>query len=142
MLSLYIPDGYRKIEACTCGPNGWKIDFVPNHLWGVSIKEACCIHDWMYTEPRDAGLNHKNYADRVFLNNMIRLVNYHSRSKFLTALRRAKAYKYFLAVQAFGGPSFWLGKNRENNLLDIADENEDNTYIASDPSAAVHIFDK
>jgi hypothetical protein len=53
----------------------------------------------------------KDEADRVFLNNMIRIIDSRRSRRWLRALRLGRAKDYYLAVHWFGGPSFWSGKN-------------------------------
>lgn len=51
----------------------------------------------------------KEEADRVFLNNLLRLIE--AGSGWLKMLRRRRALDYYQAVVAFGGPAYWAGKN-------------------------------
>jgi hypothetical protein len=53
---------------------------------------------------------HKKTADRVFLDNMIRLVTAHPTKIWLMKLRFKWARLYYKAVKNYGGPSFWDGK--------------------------------
>jgi len=98
-----------------CGPGrvgGW---FIPDTIWGVSISKACKIHDWMYF----IGISKedKEEADRVFLNNILRLINaYNGWSSFLNGLRRYRAVTYYNAVRYFGGPAFWNDKNKDEDF--------------------------
>ena len=95
----------RKKVCNGCGPGSWKHDIVPDHLLWVNIGMACNIHDWMYEEGTE--IEAKEKADRVFLNNMLRLVMGNSRSKILKAIRCRFAWRYFTAVSRYGGPAFW-----------------------------------
>lgn len=115
MTSLWSPQTYKdaspkeRSRVCNgCGPQSWKRDIVPDTVWGLSIARACDIHDWQYEE--GATLEDKDKADRVFLNNMLRIVESESRFRFLRLLRRRRCYKYYLAVSRFGGPAFWGDK--------------------------------
>jgi hypothetical protein len=121
-MELYCPEGYKKLskidkeEICNgCGPKGWKFDFVPDKIWGLNIYYICCIHDFMYFE--GVCIEDKEEADRVFLNNMLRLIDFKTRYRWLRWLRKQRAYKYYLAVKHFGGPAFWEGKNQDNNII-------------------------
>lgn len=92
-----------------CGAANSKFDFVPDTIYGLFIGDCCNIHDWMYHEGRS--IEDKEEADRVMLNNMLRLIRRDTawyRPKFLM---RWRAKAYYLAVKHFGGPSFWAGKN-------------------------------
>jgi len=114
MNGLYAPESYllaseqEKSDVCNgCGAKGIGGWFVPDTIWGLSIKESCNIHDWMYYEGED--IEEKEEADRVFLNNMLRTIK--TGSKWLSGLRKSRAKKYYEAVVHFGGPAYWDGKN-------------------------------
>ena len=81
---------------------------VPDKMWGLSVHPACMIHDWMY----DCGvtIEDKNEADRVFLNNVLRIIDAANSWWWLRRLRRRRAATYYHAVRLFGGPAFWSGK--------------------------------
>jgi hypothetical protein len=81
-------------------------------MYGLSITEAANIHDYMYYVGMT--LEDKREADRVFLNNMIRIIEANSKFWVLEFLRKRRAKKYYLAVDWFGGPAFWSGKNDIN----------------------------
>jgi hypothetical protein len=97
-----------------CGTSGWKGALVPDTIYFLSIKAACNIHDWMYAIGKT--LADKKEADRVFLNNMLRIIDHANSFAFLEGLRRARAYEYYEAVKVFGGPAFWDKKNLPDNL--------------------------
>ena len=114
---LFAPTGYygltpkEKKEICNgAGPKG-KGWIIPDTMWGLSIKEAANIHDYMYHVGKT--IEDKESADRSFLNNMLRVIDnkkgfFHS---VLRHLRHARAKEYYNAVKYFGGPAFWSGKN-------------------------------
>ena len=111
-IKLYSPESYKKatkgeLELWTngCGSAQAKFDFVPDTIWFLSIKEACRIHDWMYHMGRTA--EDKEEADRVFLYNMLRIINARSKSKFLKRWRCRRAHIYYTMVVWRGGPAFW-----------------------------------
>lgn len=109
-----------------CGSAKAKFDFVPDNLLGLKIKPVCDIHDWMYWEGETN--EDKEKADRVMLNNMLRLILIEYRlacrkaetssiasllivkEKALMIARRRLAKRYYDAVWYFGGPAFWDGK--------------------------------
>ena len=112
---LYAPPGYDELSAeskgmvCNgCGPKGLGSWIIPDTLWGLSIEECCNIHDYMYKVGESD--NDKREADRVFLNNMLRVVD--SGHPLLKFMRKRRAWKYYEAVSHFGGPAFWSGKNK------------------------------
>lgn len=99
----------QKAKVCNgCGSAKAKFDFVPDTIYGLKIKGACDRHDWMYHV--GTKLEDKDEADRVFLNNMLRLIETRT-NRFMKLLRRRRALKYYEAVVVFGGPAYWKGKN-------------------------------
>lgn len=99
-------------HANGCGSALYKIDMVPDSIYGISIKPTCQIHDWDYEVGQT--IADKESADRRFLNNMLRLIDARQGwyDRIRRPLARRRALKYYEAVHAFGGPSFWKGKNR------------------------------
>lgn len=113
---LWMPSGYRDLPAsikesvCNgCGSGGYGF-LIPDNLLGCDISEACNIHDYMYEFARPV-IGDKEKADRVFSNNMIRLVLDKGGWGWVVRLRLRLAWKYYQAVVKFGGPAFWDGKN-------------------------------
>lgn len=122
---LFAPASYvtagtqtRALVVNGCGPGGWKVDLVPDSIWGLDVSAACNIHDWMYTAGRT--LADKDEADRVLLNNLLRLVAAAGGPAWLRWLRRRRARTYFDAVRIFGGPAFWTHKNPHDHLITAA----------------------
>lgn len=123
MTKLYAPEEFWTLPAgikariCNgCGRDGWKGKLIPDHLLFLSITAACDIHDFMYYIGKT--LDDKEAADRVFLNNMLRIIESDS-VWILKRSRRHLAVDYYGSVVDFGGPSFWADKN-ENSCLGIA----------------------
>ena len=120
---LWAPVEYKKLSSCDkdricngCGSKGLGGIIVPDTLWGLSIEEACDIHDFMYA--RGKTIEDKKEADRVFLNNMQRIIAAKKSYAILTWLRRRRAKTYYEAVKYFGGPAFWCGKNHPDNIME------------------------
>ena len=117
---LFAPPSYN--EACPevraiingCGTAGWKGKLVPDTIWGLSITPSCDRHDWMYA--CGSTLADKEEADRVFLNNILRQIEAQDSWWIIQRFRRNRAWEYFEAVDHFGGPAFWAGKNPAVNL--------------------------
>jgi len=130
-LKLYAPESYyttpkEEIDRVTggCGPGGFGDFLVPDTIYGLSIFEACRRHDWMYHVGEI--LADKEEADRVFLNNMTRIIKVKTAWRWFPAfrkilirlrLRRAKTYYFF--VDEFGGPAFWDGKNQIEEFREV-----------------------
>lgn len=134
---LYAPKKYweiRENDGCLykrltngCGSQptkeGWKRDlfgiFQPEKLFGLDIKIACDIHDISYVYPEYEGIEGKHSADRVFINNLLRLIDKHTQGWILKRLRLGKAYLYYKLVVNFGGPSFARGQEQRVELDQI-----------------------
>lgn len=115
MTFLIAPSDYRnlsKIERgkiCNgCGTKGLGGLLVPDTLYGLSITEPCNIHDFMYHVGKT--IHDKEHADRVFLDNMYRVISTGKNWRLLVWLRRQRAYKYYLAVREFGHDAFFNNK--------------------------------
>lgn len=122
---LYAPKAYwdmdpKMVDEITggCGPGGVGDRFVPDTVYLLSIFDACRIHDWMYRFGET--LADKDEADRIFLNNMVRIVEASRGPKWLKKLRLRRVQKYYLAVHLLGGSAFWKGKNDEKNLSTVS----------------------
>ena len=115
-VDLYVQYGYQKAtpqqkkKICNgAGPRnfGW---IVPDTVWGLRITQAANIHDWMYHHGKT--IQDKQRADRVFKNNMQRLIDAKKNQwRWVKDLRYSRAAKYYWAVDNFGGTSFWANKN-------------------------------
>lgn len=114
---LYAPKEFTEASShelekiCNgCGAANTKFDFVPNTMYGLCVCSVCYIHDFMYWKGKT--IDDKEEADRIMLNNFLRLIERENgwRRFFKPAMRR-RALKYYEAVNAFGGPAFWEGKN-------------------------------
>ena len=113
MVKLYEPASYKALsasekEACCngCGSKGLGGWLVPDSIWGLNITDVCNIHDYMYS--RGTTLQDKEYADRVFLNNLVRKID--DNNKWFRFLRRRRALKMYWVVKTFGEAAFWDNK--------------------------------
>jgi len=125
LVKLFAPESYYTDPrvpdiANGCGPGTGLGDWViPDHIWGLSIVEACKIHDWMYFIGKTE--SDKEESDRVFLNNMLRIIDeYCGWSRFLNWFRRYRAVTYYNAVRDLGGPWFWNDKNHDEEFKPVA----------------------
>ena len=117
-IALYAPPEYwacdpemRKKITGGCGPGGWGDWLVPDTMYGLDVKPACEIHDFYYGPLMPGTHECKEEADRVLLNNLIRIIEAKTKSEILKAMRRRRAKTYYQAVKTFGGPAFWKNKN-------------------------------
>jgi hypothetical protein len=121
---LYAPAAFvqatpevRALVVNGCGPGGWKVDLVPDRIWGLDIRIVCDIHDWMYATGET--IADKEAADRTMLNNMLRMIDAAGGPWWLVKLRRIRAREYYEAISHFGGPAFWAGKNPGTELYHV-----------------------
>jgi len=123
MPKLRAPQSYHdatpeeRAKVCNgCGVGGWKGLLVPDTIYGVTVTEACHIHDWMYhlgVFPVD-----KARADEVFHQNLLSIINDHFKAWYLRPIKflaKRRAYKYYLAVKLAGDSAFWANKVREDD---------------------------
>lgn len=120
-MKLYVPELYKaltpegKAAICNgCGQKGWGWA-VPDSIWGLCITEACNIHDFMYAVGVDE--EDREEADRVFRNNMLRIIESGTKWKWLKLFRGVRALIYFCMVRLFAAPAFWNNKNKPENEM-------------------------
>lgn len=117
-MELYAPNTYfnatkEELEkACNgCGAKGGIK--VPDTFYGLDIKEACSIHDWMYKEGKT--LADFLFANAMFLLNLVVIVLDGS-NLIMRILRLSRAAKYFIAVAVKGQDAFWGDKPRNKSM--------------------------
>lgn len=105
---LQVPTSYRNADqelinqyTGGCGPGKLGDALVPDRIVGESVFLACQVHDWMYNEGET--LKDKKIADRVFLVNMLEIID---DGELIDHIRINIAFTYFKAVRAGGGSSF------------------------------------
>jgi hypothetical protein len=117
---LYAPSGYASLdkydhyEICNgCGPDGFLSFLIPDTIYFLDISEACNIHDYMY----HVGVTEKDRirADRVLKNNLLRIIDYNTKWKWLKKLRYKRAEFMHKMVSLYGGHYFWKNKNKTIN---------------------------
>lgn len=121
-MKLYAPKEYwnssEEQREKNCNGCGSDLDFsgklVPDTIYGVDIRKACCIHDWMYRF--GVTVADKLFADVMFMANMSMII-VHNGGLLLT-IRMMRASKYAVAVILKGGDSFFYEKER-NDRWDI-----------------------
>ena len=123
-MKLYAPEQFwlltdeaREEISNGCGPKSYMGWIVPDTVWGLSVSPCCDIHDYMYHIGENE--DDRNVADRVFLNNMIRIVTHHTTNKVLLKLRLRRVRTYYYMVSKFGGPAFWNPKNLPTQVRDV-----------------------
>ena len=106
-VSFLLATEQQLIEVCNgCGAAG-SFFRPPETIYLTDVSSTCIVHDWCYSMGKT--IDDKEEADRIFLNNMIRIFNRADTWYKYLQVRRAK--KYYYAVKLFGGSAFWAGKN-------------------------------
>lgn len=136
-LVLWAPEEYWNLtkeekQHYLCGPGRGLLEkFVPD-VWyfgwplvkPLRITPSCSIHDFTYAWGPDT-IEWKQKSDRAFLNNLLRQVEhaaFECGSRFsiltspITRVRIRKAGLYYHAVDKFGGPAFWSGRNLDKEV--------------------------
>jgi hypothetical protein len=112
----------QKIKDCCNGVGsevGWwgKLTYhlIPNTVWGLDVTEFSDIHDYDYCYPesfatKQDALNYKHLADNRGLDNILAIIDRDTKWTWLKIMRRARAMKYYDALDIFGEDSFLDGK--------------------------------
>lgn len=82
---------------------------VPDTIYGLNVCKACSPHDMMYSYGKS--LKDKEIADRIFLENLYRIIEAGTKWGWLKNLRRKRALKYYNAVASMGEVSFLKATN-------------------------------
>lgn len=102
-----------------CGPGDFGNYLVPDSILGVSVTEACRIHDWYYRFYPGDTEEDRFMADRVLLNNMLRIIVCASKSKWLLRARYYIAHLYFTSVRKYGAPAFFEERNDNTQYKEV-----------------------
>jgi hypothetical protein len=125
-IKLYAPLSYynateeEKAEVCNgCGAkNGFKF---PDCMWGLDIKIACDIHDWMFEFGVTQG--DFDFANSMFDYNLRQIIK--AKSNFvMRPLRLARSDKYVFGVEKFSESAFWDGCKEFNQDMSITYKGE------------------
>jgi len=100
-MKLYIPKNYTPEDNCECGPTWLPGGAVRDDILGVSIKKACCIHDWMYSWKMG-----RKHSDTMFLHNIYVLIEEAGGPWWLKFLRKRIGQAYYLSVSIGGSRSY------------------------------------
>lgn len=99
-----------------CGPGGIGDFLVPDTIYGLRVSAACRIHDWGYRFSKGNSEEDRERHDRIFKNNLIRIVRANTKSKLMLLLRMRRVKTYYYSVRFFGGPAYWSERNSESEL--------------------------
>ena len=120
-MKLYAPNEYwaasKEERETHCNGCGSELDLsgklVPNTMYGLNVRQACCIHDWMYYFGKTYA--DKLFADAIFLLNLTVMIL--DKSGWWSKLPRLlRATKYFVAVARYGDKSFFDDKEGNTDM--------------------------
>ena len=103
-------------ESFGCGPGGIGDFLVPDTVYGLSVNPCCRIHDWYYRFYPGNTEADREMADRVFKNNMIRLVTAKTKIKWLRWLRLRRVSTMYTMVRFAGAPAFFGERNTSSEV--------------------------
>ena len=105
---LSIPQGYTDRDCDGCGTS-WNEPLVPDTIYGLDVKPACCPHDFEFMR----GGTYKDFeaANDRFLFNLLALIDSVQAWWYPKKLARIRARTYYKFVDNFGWDVF-----EKNNL--------------------------
>ena len=95
----------EEFETYGCGPGGIGDLLIPDTMWGLSVRDACRIHDWGYRHCEEASEEDRARHDWMLRENAMTLVN--EGAKWLRSLRRKRVETYYSMVRKFGSSAYW-----------------------------------
>lgn len=142
----YRDDHPGEWQSYGCGPGGLGDFLVPDTMWGLSVREACRIHDGYYRHWPESIEAARERADLILRNNCIRIIDAAfaagveaisrrkyklewcrqralKRQRWLYEQRLERAQLYYVMVRRFGGPAYfddWRNSERELKAVAIA----------------------
>jgi len=90
-----------------CGPGGLGDWFVPDTMWGLSVRDACRQHDHDYRFGVGYSEEHRKECDERLRKNCLIIVDALSESKTMKWLRHIRVQTYYYMVHNFGGKAYW-----------------------------------
>jgi len=106
-------EGYIPKKSCNGCGSGWNAKLVPDTIYGMSIKDVCCIHDDRF-ECLEKSIEHLKMSNREFLNNLVRKIDNDTKwwrnNSFVKSLMKRRAKTYHDSVVTFGSSAYWDGK--------------------------------
>ena len=102
-----------------CGPGGIGDFLVPDTVYGLSIRDACRVHDWGYRHCKNASEDDRARHDRILKNNSQRIVDFHTKNWLLKKLRYRRVLTYYYMVKNFGSTAYWSERNKSSEIQEV-----------------------
>ncbi len=96
-----------------CGPGKIGDWLVPDTVYGLSIRDACRIHDWDTRHGSGVSKEHRKLCDVRFKDNMFIIVKAGTDNWFLLRVRLTRCRFYFWMVRSCGKNAYWGERNSE-----------------------------
>lgn len=116
---LFSEEHREDFASFGCGPGGVGDRLVPDTMYGLDVSIACRIHDWYYRFYEENTEEARASADRVFKNNLLRIVRAKTKWKPLLWLRERRCHTYYVMVRKFGAPAFFEERNSDAELREV-----------------------
>lgn len=100
------PDYTPKAECDGCG-SGWNEPLVPDNIYGLDIKPACCPHDFRYE--LGGTQEDKDIGDLELLENILEIINTYTVAKQVGWLNKTKCALY----------PHWMARHRAMTYYDV-----------------------
>jgi len=97
----------EEFKAYGCGPGGIGDMLVPDTMWGLSVRDACRIHDWGYRHCEEASEDDRKRHDELLRLNSIIIIETGTKYNWLKTLRLRRAKTYYGMVRKFGKSAYW-----------------------------------
>lgn len=111
-VKLIDPPGYYNYDrdirdTWGCGPGGIGDWFVPDTVYGLSVKRACKRHDYRYRFREDKNEDTRASDDLEFFWNMQRIVDFYTKNWLLRRLRFTRCRTMYWFVRKFGKGAYY-----------------------------------
>ena len=116
---LFSVEHEEDFESFGCGPGGTGDWLVPDTIYGLNVSMACKIHDWYYRFWPEDSEEARAKADRIFKNNMLRIVRAKTSNRLLLRVRKIRCNTYYLMVRKFGAGAFYEDRNTEEFMREV-----------------------
>jgi hypothetical protein len=109
----------EEFSSYGCGPGGIGDFLVPDTVYGLSIREACRIHDWGYRHCEMSSEEDRARHDRILHNNSQRIITAGTDWRWVKVLRMRRALTYYQMVRNFGANAYWGERNVAKDMAEV-----------------------
>ena len=111
-MELITPAGYYGIpkkerDSWGCGPGGFGDWFVPDTVYGLSVKPACQRHDFRYRFRKDKNEKTRKLDDLELLANLQIIIHNKTKGFFLRRFRFTRSRTMYWFVRKLGKSAYY-----------------------------------